>query len=364
MAYSDVTPVFLANQNCDLESAKILLVFGAEVNPYNRWGKTPLDLLSVHQRFSFKTTITPTMDATSLYPKEAELLRSTSPSPHPAGSNSPLTRRGPNSPKVEHAGQLSDRFKNYKTMKGLFSRNRETKVDDPLDKSSPLGFRKRAETFVELSDREKDLSEAVVVSPQEAQLVHEEGIYEDSVPPDYETLNALLVSAGAYGERTYQQHLLETRAELQFEPRLPPFPAMCTEKQSKVSDEEESCFKCVPGEDSWVDSIPGRYKELDTLIRRRLADPSDTMMYSTDEAFACALQLRELTLLRKSGSRVLSLDGGGMKGLIQIEVLEQLEKLTQRKITEIFDWIVGTSVGGIVALAIVYGKWNHCKYRY
>ena len=33
----------------------------------------------------------------------------------------------------------------------------------------------------------------------------------------------------------------------------------------------------------------------------------------------------------------------------------QLEKSTGRKVTELFDWIVGSSTGGIVALGLVYG---------
>ena len=56
------------------------------------------------------------------------------------------------------------------------------------------------------------------------------------------------------------------------------------------------------------------------------------------------------------GSRVLFLDGGGIKGLVQIEILSQLEQATGRKITELFDWIVGSSTGGVLALGIVYGK--------
>lgn len=55
------------------------------------------------------------------------------------------------------------------------------------------------------------------------------------------------------------------------------------------------------------------------------------------------------------GQRILCLDGGGLKGLILIEVLIQIEKLTQKKITELFDWIVGTSTGGVIALGLVYG---------
>ena len=54
--------------------------------------------------------------------------------------------------------------------------------------------------------------------------------------------------------------------------------------------------------------------------------------------------------------RVLFLDGGGIRGLVQIEVLMELERRTGRKITELFDWIIGTSTGGIVALGLVYGK--------
>jgi len=40
---------------------------------------------------------------------------------------------------------------------------------------------------------------------------------------------------------------------------------------------------------------------------------------------------------------MLFLDGGGIKGLVQIEILSQLEEATGRKITELFDWIVGSS---------------------
>ena len=58
-----------------------------------------------------------------------------------------------------------------------------------------------------------------------------------------------------------------------------------------------------------------------------------------------------------SGCRILSLDGGGIRGLIQIEVLSELERLTGRRIRDLFDCIIGTSTGGIIALAIVY-----CEY--
>ncbi len=62
-----------------------------------------------------------------------------------------------------------------------------------------------------------------------------------------------------------------------------------------------------------------------------------------------------LEFKRGVGSRVLFLDGGGIRGLIQIEVLTLIMKMTGREISDLFDWIVGTSTGAIVALGMVYG---------
>ena len=59
---------------------------------------------------------------------------------------------------------------------------------------------------------------------------------------------------------------------------------------------------------------------------------------------------------RKSGCKVLCLDGGGVRGLVQIEMLRQIEQRTGNRIVELFDWIIGTSTGGVVALALVYGE--------
>ena len=62
-----------------------------------------------------------------------------------------------------------------------------------------------------------------------------------------------------------------------------------------------------------------------------------------------------LELSIHNGQRILCLDGGGLKGLILIEVLIHIEKLTGKRIVDLFDWIVGTSTGGVIALALVYG---------
>ena len=49
---------------------------------------------------------------------------------------------------------------------------------------------------------------------------------------------------------------------------------------------------------------------------------------------------------------VLSIDGGGIRGIIPALVLAQLEKTTSQPVSELFDLIVGTSTGGILALGL------------
>lgn len=55
------------------------------------------------------------------------------------------------------------------------------------------------------------------------------------------------------------------------------------------------------------------------------------------------------TYKRGQKFRILSIDGGGAKGLAPIIVLEHLEKVTGKRIHELFDLIAGTSVGAILA---------------
>jgi patatin-like phospholipase/acyl hydrolase len=50
--------------------------------------------------------------------------------------------------------------------------------------------------------------------------------------------------------------------------------------------------------------------------------------------------------------RVLSIDGGGIRGIIPSLLLKEIEGLAQRPISHLFDLIVGTSTGGLIALAL------------
>lgn len=54
--------------------------------------------------------------------------------------------------------------------------------------------------------------------------------------------------------------------------------------------------------------------------------------------------------------QILSLDGGGLKGLFTASVIESLEEQIGHSITKHFDIITGTSTGGLIALGLGIGK--------
>jgi uncharacterized protein len=53
--------------------------------------------------------------------------------------------------------------------------------------------------------------------------------------------------------------------------------------------------------------------------------------------------------------RILSLDGGGIKGTFTAAVLAELELMTGKRIADHFDLITGTSTGGLIAIALGLG---------
>ena len=53
--------------------------------------------------------------------------------------------------------------------------------------------------------------------------------------------------------------------------------------------------------------------------------------------------------------RILSLDGGGIKGTFTAAVLVELERMTGKRVADYFDLITGTSTGGIIAIALGMG---------
>ena len=54
----------------------------------------------------------------------------------------------------------------------------------------------------------------------------------------------------------------------------------------------------------------------------------------------------------KDTIKILSIDGGGMRGIIPAMILAEIEKKKQKSIYELFDFFAGTSTGGIISLLL------------
>lgn len=50
--------------------------------------------------------------------------------------------------------------------------------------------------------------------------------------------------------------------------------------------------------------------------------------------------------------KILSIDGGGIRGIIPALILAEIEQRTGKPICQMFDLIAGTSTGGILALGL------------
>jgi patatin-like phospholipase/acyl hydrolase len=53
--------------------------------------------------------------------------------------------------------------------------------------------------------------------------------------------------------------------------------------------------------------------------------------------------------------KVLTIDGGGIRGVFSAAVIEQMEKVIGKKAGEYFDCLYGTSTGAILAAALANG---------
>ena len=68
--------------------------------------------------------------------------------------------------------------------------------------------------------------------------------------------------------------------------------------------------------------------------------------------------------LAKTGPRkLLSLDGGGIRGLITIEILDKIESIVREQsgkpalvLADYFDYIAGTSTGAVIGTLLSLGK--------
>ncbi len=135
------------------------------------------------------------------------------------------------------------------------------------------------------------------------------------------------------------------------EPKLSPrFSPVCLPEARCVSSDSNGHVNTLPKSSSSL-----HFKNLEDSIGAGIKELG--LRPSAEGALELVRKIQESERYRQvCGSRILCLDGGGVKGLVQIEFLRQLEEKTGKRAIDLFDWIVGTSTGGIIALTLVYGE--------
>jgi len=112
--------------------------------------------------------------------------------------------------------------------------------------------------------------------------------------------------------------------------------------------------------------IENDFKETPGVLALQSANPNRETIVTLLSSVGCISIQSSPSVLAKqshfsrnsesSGYKVLCLDGGGIRGLISTQLLMAIEKRCGRKAKDLFDWVSGTSTGGIVALAVALGR--------
>ncbi|XP_045164926.2 calcium-independent phospholipase A2-gamma-like [Mercenaria mercenaria] len=94
--------------------------------------------------------------------------------------------------------------------------------------------------------------------------------------------------------------------------------------------------------------IAVEHKVLPCLLKlRECGNPK--IMAKANEALAL---VGYITPPQGRGIRMLSIDGGGTRGLIAIEILQRLERLCNQPVNQMFDFVIGSSTGALLAALI------------
>ncbi|MEO0391830.1 MAG: patatin-like phospholipase family protein [Pseudomonadota bacterium] len=103
---------------------------------------------------------------------------------------------------------------------------------------------------------------------------------------------------------------------------------------------------------SLLERAVGREHQEDAVAALAVDPIAQAMAMGPKPAAAANQTTAPVTHPEQDRFRTLVLDGGGINGLAQVKALAALEKETGKPITDHFEMMVGTSTGGLIALAM------------
>ncbi|RSM02019.1 hypothetical protein CDV31_011102 [Fusarium ambrosium] len=103
-----------------------------------------------------------------------------------------------------------------------------------------------------------------------------------------------------------------------------------------------------------IDPMGGKEHE-----RQRKEDLVDEAIRGLKQFRDCSWRCEEQGRGERRWARILALDGGGVRGIVELVILAKIEKAVGFgiRIQDLFDLVVGTSTGGLVALGVFEKKW-------
>jgi|GEM_PF-43358 len=120
----------------------------------------------------------------------------------------------------------------------------------------------------------------------------------------------------------------------------------------------------IIGNTAWVQTeipietqqLPETQLEVIETIQQKTQTPmSETTPVITPEKSTSTKtkQQKAKNTVNKYPYKILSIDGGGIRGIIPAMILAEIERRTEKPISSLFDLIAGTSTGGMLALGLV-----------
>ncbi|KEQ57547.1 FabD/lysophospholipase-like protein, partial [Aureobasidium melanogenum CBS 110374] len=133
-----------------------------------------------------------------------------------------------------------------------------------------------------------------------------------------------------------------------------------------------NCSACLL--EPWTHTLPCKHGLCTLCLRACDGKETDGCRIIVNECPVCELSVGSRCIRKfippTATLRVLALDGGGVKGLVQLQVLQYLcDEIGLRDtvhISTFFDLMVGSSIGGICALGLGTRKWSleECRMKF